>query len=118
MNDFQQKIANAPYSSDWFKLRNVIAHIVEEYMPRCKWYQIWEKKASIASFRWVVFMLYEDLYVWADHTENGLIESSQLELVTDDNNIKVYDSADQIIGESIVSNSFTIKAGQVITIVR
>lgn len=29
--------------------------------------------------------------------------------------IKVYDSADQIIGESIVSNSFTIKAGQVIT---
>lgn len=44
MNDFQQKIANAPYSSDWFKLRNVIAHIVEEYMPRCKWYQIWEKK--------------------------------------------------------------------------
>lgn len=34
-------------------------------------------------------MLYEDLYVWADHTENGLIESSQLELVTDDNNIKV-----------------------------
>ena len=57
MNDFQQKIANAPYSSDWFKLRNVIAHIVEEYMPRCKWYQIWEKKASIASFRWVVFML-------------------------------------------------------------
>ena len=89
MNDFQQKIANAPYSSDWFKLRNVIAHIVEEYMPRCKWYQIWEKKASIASLRWVVFMLYEDLYVWADHTENGLIESSQLELVTDDNNIKV-----------------------------
>ena len=29
--------------------------------------------------------------------------------------IKVYDSANQIIGESIVSNSFTIKAGQVIT---
>ena len=29
--------------------------------------------------------------------------------------VKVYDSADQIIGESIVSNSFTIKAGQVIT---
>lgn len=29
--------------------------------------------------------------------------------------IKVYDSADQIIGESIVSNYFTIKAGQVIT---
>ena len=29
--------------------------------------------------------------------------------------IKVYDSANQIIGESIVSNSFTLKAGQVIT---
>lgn len=81
MNDFEKAIENCPYSTDWFEMRNYMAHICESFIqkPECEWYHIYEKELGQTKFRSIVFYIYNFLYVWTDAVVDGEIESSQLD---------------------------------------
>lgn len=83
MNKFEQDINNCPYSTDWYEMRNNMAHIVERYLSHsdCEWYHKYEyeKVDNGMLLHFIAFYIYNSLYVWSDAVINGNLESSQLD---------------------------------------
>ena len=90
-NQFEESVANRPYSSDWFKERcYVVKLIMDVYYDECTYFQAFQTSIdeSQIKFRILFFELFSQLYMYIEHIENGLIESGGLEKIYDlDNEI-------------------------------
>lgn len=80
-NKLDEAVANAPYSTDWFKMRNNMLNLVSHFIESndCEWVHVYEKEIGDTKFHFIAFYIYDSLYIWADTIVNGLIESSQLD---------------------------------------
>lgn len=90
-NQFEESVANRPYSSDWFKERcYVVELIMDVYYDKCTYFKAFQTSIdeSRIKCRILFFKLFSQLYMYIEHIENGLIESGGLEKIYDlDNEI-------------------------------
>ena len=89
-NEFEEAIANVPYSSDWFEMRNGVVHIIlNVYYEKMNFFRMFQSTATDDPNRrrCLVFEIFGQMYMYNEHFENGLIESGQLDKIVhlDDN---------------------------------
>lgn len=83
-NEFEEAIANVPYSTDWFDMRNeVIRLIVDVYHNQMPLFRSFQSTIDNAPNRQrcLVFEIFGEMYMYNEHFENGLIESGQLDRI-------------------------------------
>lgn len=83
-NEFEEAIANVPYSTDWFEMRNeVIRLIVDVYHNQMPYFRSFQSTVDDAPNRrrCLVFEIFGEMYMYNEHFENGLIESGQLDRI-------------------------------------
>ena len=84
-NQFEESVANRPYSSDWFKERCYVVKLINEYYDRFTYFQAFQTNVneSKIKFRVLFSELFGQLYLYVEHLEDGLIESGALEKIYD-----------------------------------
>lgn len=82
-NEFEEAIANAPYSTDWFEMRNNIIRVINAYYDKMSLFRSFQSTASDEPnrIRSIVFEIFGEIYMYNEHLENGLIESGQLDKI-------------------------------------
>lgn len=88
-NQFEESVANRPYSSDWFKERcYVVKLIMDVYYDKCSYFQAFQTSLdeSRIKYRILFFELFGQLYMYIEHIKDGLIESGGLEKIYDIDN--------------------------------
>lgn len=83
-NEFEEAIANVPYSTDWFEMRNEVIHlIVDVYHNKMPLFRSFQSTADDDPNRrrCLVFEIFGEMYMYNEHFENGLIESGQLDRI-------------------------------------
>lgn len=89
-NEFERTIANVPYSTDWFEMRNYVVRVIMDvYYGQMTYFRMFQSTASDDPNRrrCLVFEIFGEMYMYNEHFENGLIESGQLDrIVHIDNN--------------------------------
>lgn len=89
-NQFEESVANRPYSTDWFKERCYVVKLIDDYYDECTYFQALQADTdnSQITFRILFFELFNQLYMYVEHIQDGLIESGGLEKIYDlDNDI-------------------------------
>ena len=85
-NPFESAIKNAPYSSDILEERKIITDIITEYSKiGCKDYRQKELNTGNRRFKFDLFKLFDNWYLWSDFYENGLLEAFRLDVIYNQN---------------------------------
>ena len=86
LNPFESAIKNAPYSSDIFEERKIITDIITEYSKiGCKDHRHKELEKGNHRFKFDLFKLFDNWYLWTDCYENGLLEAFRLDVIYNTN---------------------------------
>lgn len=83
-NEFEEAVANVPYSTDWFEMRNDVLHIVMDvYYDKMDVFRIFQSTPNDDPDRKrsLIFEIFGQLYMYNEHFENGRIESGQLDRI-------------------------------------
>ena len=83
-NEFEEAIANVPYSTDWFEMRNnVVRIIMDVYYDKMDFFRMFQSTPNEDPDRRrsLVFEVFGQMYMYNEHFENGLIESGQLDKI-------------------------------------
>ncbi len=83
-NEFEEAIANVPYSTDWFEMRNNVVHIIMDiYYNKMDFFRMFQSTPDDDPNRQrsLVFEVFGQMYMYNEHFENGLIESGQLDRI-------------------------------------
>lgn len=83
-NEFEKAIANVPYSTEWFEMRNNVVHIIMDvYYKKMDFFRMFQSTPNDDPDRKrsLVFEVFGQLYMYNEHFENGLIESGQLDKI-------------------------------------
>jgi len=83
-NEFEEAIANVPYSTDWFEMRNnVVRVILDEYYDNMDFFRMFQSTLNDDPDRRrsLVFEVFGQMYMYNEHFENGRIESGQLDKI-------------------------------------
>lgn len=86
INPFESDIKNAPYSSDIFEERKIITDIITEYSKiGCKDHRQKVLNKGSSRFKFDLFKLFDNWYLWSDFYENGLLEAFRLDVIYNTN---------------------------------
>lgn len=83
-NEFEEAIANVPYSTDWFEMRNNILYLIMDvYYDKMDFFRMFQSTPNDDPDRKrsLVFEVFGQMYMYNEHFENGLIESGQLDKI-------------------------------------
>lgn len=83
-NEFEEAIANVPYSTDWFEMRNDVLHIIMDvFYEQMDFFRMFQSTPNDDPDRkrCLVFEVFGQMYMYNEHFENGLIESGQLDRI-------------------------------------
>ena len=83
-NEFEEAIANVPYNTDWFLMRNdIIRVIMNVYYDKMQFFRMFQSTAfdDPNRRRSLIFEVFGEMYMYNEHFENGLIESGQLDKI-------------------------------------
>lgn len=83
-NKFEEAIADVPYSTDFFEMRNNVIHIIMDvYYEKMDFFRMFQSTRTDEPNRRrsLVFEVYGTMYMYNEHFENGLIESGQLDRI-------------------------------------
>lgn len=82
LNPFESAIKNAPYSSDIFEERKIITDIITEYSKiGCEVHRQKVIETGNRKFKFELFKLFDNWYLWSDLYENGLLEAFRLDVI-------------------------------------
>lgn len=85
-NPFESAIKNAPYSSDIFEERKIITDIIKEYSKiGCKDHRQKELNTGNRRFKFDLFKMFDNWYLWTDFYENDLLEAFRLDVIYNQN---------------------------------
>lgn len=83
-NDFEESVANRPFSTYWYYERcYVVKLILDVYYEQCTYFQALQTRVDNILYRIIVFELFGQVYLYTEHLKNGLIESGKLEKIYD-----------------------------------
>ena len=86
LNPFESAIKNAPYSTDIFEEGKIITDIITEYSKMgCKDHRQKELNTGNRRFKFDLFKLFDNWYLWTVFYENGLLEAFRLDVIYDQN---------------------------------
>lgn len=83
-NEFEDAIADVPYSTDFFEMRNnVVRVIMDVYYDKMDFFRMFQSTPTDEPNRQrsLVFEVFGQLYMYNEHFEDGLIESGQLDRI-------------------------------------
>lgn len=83
-NEFEEAIANVPYNTEWFEMRNsVLRVIMDDYYDDMQLFRMIQSTPNDDPNRKrsLIFEIYGAMYMYNEHFENGLIESGQLDKI-------------------------------------
>ena len=82
-NEFEEAIADVPYSTDWFEMRNDVIHVIGDYYDKMDFFRKFQStpKDEPNRKRSLVFEVFGQMYMYNEHFENGRIESGQLDKI-------------------------------------
>lgn len=83
-NEFEEAIANVPYSTEFFEMRNNVVHVIMDvYYSRMSYFRMIQSTPNDDPNRKrsLIFEIYGTFYMYNEHFENGLIESGQLDKI-------------------------------------
>lgn len=83
-NKFEERLNNLPYSTDWWKRRNLVLGLISDM--QCEfdnieiyWTSLDENEDHRSRF--IFFSFDNNLYIWVDGIINGKIENAQLDKI-------------------------------------
>lgn len=86
LNPFETALKNAPYSTDIFEQRKIITDLITEYSKiGCKDHRQKELTTGNRRFKFDLFKLFDNWYLWGDFYESGLLEAFRLDVIYDQN---------------------------------
>lgn len=83
-NEFEEAIADVPYSTDFFEMRNNVVHVImDEYYDKMDFFRMFQSTPNDDPDRTrsLVFEVFGQMYMYNEHFENGLVESGQLDKI-------------------------------------
>lgn len=82
-NEFEEAIANMPYSTDWFEMRNTVVRIINNYYEKMSFFRMFQSTVSddLDRFRCIIFEILGGMYMYNERLENGRIECAQLDKI-------------------------------------
>lgn len=85
-NPFESAIKNAPYSSDIFEERKIITEIIANYSKMgCSDRRHKDFETGNCKFKFDLFKLFDNWYLWIDYYENDFLEAFRLDVIYNQN---------------------------------